>query len=369
MNATSFGGRTTDLATHTEPLLSVHELQTQFVLQGRTIQAVRSVSFQLARGEKLGIVGESGCGKTALALSIVRLLEPPGRVVAGDVRLRGRSLMRLPEEELCKVRGKEISLIFQDPTDALDPVRPIGNQIAEALRAHNHQLGRRAIRARTFELLSDVEIVADRARDYPHQFSGGMQQRVMIAIALANNPDVIIADEPTTALDVTTQAQILDLLNRLATERGSAIIVITHNLGVIAEFCDTLRVMYAGRFVEAGAVSTVLASPVHPYTVALGESQPTSTRSVKGPLTTISGLPPSLETSVTGCSFAPRCAVGRDRSLCHDLAPPVVEPSVPRRYQTYVECHFANYSEHGPEDSSSAGADPPKSEVTSDDRG
>jgi oligopeptide/dipeptide ABC transporter ATP-binding protein len=319
-------------------VLSVRNLRTEFHTAAGTVHAVRDVSFDVLRGEKVGIVGESGCGKSTLALSTLGLIEPPGRVVGGDVILNGRSISRLSDRELQRVRGNEISLVFQDPMTALDPVKTIGDQIVEALLRHQ-KLKRAAARRAAVELLRDVEVpyAERRLRDYPHQYSGGMRQRVMIAIALANRPDVLVADEPTTALDVTTQAQVLDLLEKLATERQAAILLVTHNLGIVAEFCNRVQVMYAGRIVEQAGIEEAFARPVHPYTEVLLKSVPRPDRLQRGPLPTIPGTPPSLASLPPGCTFEPRCPVGHGRRIC------CTEPPEPRAVAPGVvaECHFA----------------------------
>jgi oligopeptide/dipeptide ABC transporter ATP-binding protein len=320
-------------------VLSVRELHTHFSSRAGAVQAVRGVSFDLQRAEKLGIVGESGSGKSALALSILGLIESPGRVVSGEVWLNGRDIRRLSDRRLQRVRGKEISLIFQDPMSALDPVKRIGDQLTEGILWHNSKLGRRAARRRAIELLQEVEIplAERRLADYPHQYSGGMRQRVMIAIALASEPDVLIADEPTTALDVTTQAQVLVLLERLATDHRAAIILITHNLGIVAEFCDAVQVMYAGRIVERASTSDTFTRPGHPYTEALLESVPRPDKLQRGPLPSIPGMPPNLAALPAGCSFEARCPLGHGREICRERMPQIV-----RFGASLSECHFAD---------------------------
>ncbi len=337
------------VAESAEPVLSVRGLRTQFDTRDGVITAVRDVSFELRPVQRLGIVGESGSGKSALALSILGLIEPPGRVVAGEVHFKGRNLRGLSEPELCRVRGNDISLIFQDPMTALDPIRRVGEQLVEAIRVHQ-KVSRRLAWRRAIELLREVEIpfAERRVNDYPHQYSGGMRQRAMIAIALANNPDVLIADEPTTALDVTTQAQILDLLERLTIERGAAVILITHNLGIVADFCDSVQVMYAGRIVERAPVRYLFAHPVHPYTEALLRSVPRTGADTVGPLYSISGLPPSLASLPPGCAFEPRCSLGAGRRVCIEEAPPVLEWQTPGG-SVMAECHFGDdrFAGHG----------------------
>jgi oligopeptide/dipeptide ABC transporter ATP-binding protein len=322
------------------PVLSVRNLQTEFDSREGVVQAVRGVSLDLHRGEKLAVVGESGSGKSALALSILGLIERPGRIVGGEVLLNGRAISGLPDRELQRVRGNEISLVYQDPLTALDPVKRIGDQIAETVRRHQ-RVSRAAARARAVALLEEVEVpqAARRLDDYPHQYSGGMRQRVVIAMALANDPDVLIADEPTTALDVTTQAQVLDLLERLVAHHHAAVILITHNLGVVAEFCDSVRVMYAGRFVERAGVADAFARPAHPYTEALLASVPRPDRLQYGPLPSIPGLPPNLARLPGGCAFEPRCPLGHGRELCRSTEPP--EQTVEGDPPVVAACHFA----------------------------
>jgi oligopeptide/dipeptide ABC transporter ATP-binding protein len=329
-------------AAQDDVVLSVRRLQTHFYGREGVVTAVRDVTFDVRRAEKVAIVGESGCGKSALALSILGLIEPPGRIASGEVWLNGRRISALGDREMGSVRGREISLIFQDPMTALNPVKTIGSQIMETIRRHQPSVGRRGARARAIELLREVEVpVAERRLDdYPHQYSGGMRQRVVIAIALANDPDVVIADEPTTALDVTTQAQVLDLLDRLVTNHGAAVILITHNLGIVAEFCTLVQVMYAGRIVERAATVDLFARPTHPYSEALLRSVPRPDRLERNPLVSIPGLPPDLARLPSGCSFEPRCPLGRGREICREEAPaPAVLASGGR--PVLCECHFA----------------------------
>ncbi len=326
----------------TSSVLSVRNLSTVYETKGATVHAVRDVSFDLRPTERLGIVGESGSGKSALALSILGLIEPPGRVVGGEIVLGGRDIAKLSDRELGSVRGKEIALVLQDPSTALDPVKTIGSQIVEALAAHEPDLKRKAARARAAELLEDVDIshAEQRLDDYPHQYSGGMRQRVAIAMAIALNPSVLIADEPTTALDVTTQAQVLALLDRLVDEHRTAVILITHNLGIVSEFCDSVAVMYAGRFVETSGVEHIFRQPTHPYSEALLKCVPNPERLAQGPLPAITGFPPDLSSLPTGCAFAPRCPIGRELPQCHGESPLPHEVSGQAGEAT-VECHFA----------------------------
>jgi oligopeptide/dipeptide ABC transporter ATP-binding protein len=322
-------------------VLEVEGLETNYYTGEGVVRAVRQVSLQVERGHRVGIVGESGSGKSALALSVLGLIEPPGRVVAGRVVLNGREISSFSDRQMQSVRGKEISLIFQDPMTALNPVKTIGDQITEAILRHR-QLGKRAATQEAVELLREVEVphAERRLGDYPHQYSGGMRQRVLIAIALANQPDLVIADEPTTALDVTTQAQVLDVFERLVTERSTAVMLITHNLSVVAEFCDRVFVMYAGRIVERAGVDEVFARQTHPYTEALLRSVPRPDRLQRGPLPTIPGFPPSLADLPAGCPFEPRCPVGHGLELCRTEVPAPV-PVGDGSSRVVAECHFA----------------------------
>jgi oligopeptide/dipeptide ABC transporter ATP-binding protein len=325
-----------------ELALSVRNLSTVYEDGDATVQAVRDVSFDLRATERLGVVGESGSGKSALALSILGLIEPPGRVTGGEILLAGRDIAHLSDRRLTAVRGKEIALVLQDPSSALDPVKTIGAQVIEALAVHDPDLRRAAARRRAAELLKEVDIPQAESRldDYPHQYSGGMRQRVAIAIAIANNPRVLIADEPTTALDVTTQAQILALLDRLVDEHRTAVILITHNLGIVSDFCDSVAVMYAGRFVETSGVDHIFLAPTHPYSEALLRCVPDPERLAQGPLPAITGFPPDLARLPGGCSFAPRCPVGRELERCHEQAPSQHRVNGPAGAAS-VECHFA----------------------------
>jgi oligopeptide transport system ATP-binding protein len=301
------------------PLLEVQDLRTVFATKEGTVKAVDGVSFHLDAGETLGIVGESGCGKSVTALSIMRL-QRPGRIAGGKVLFKGRDLAQVSEQEMREIRGKEISMIFQDPMTSLNPVFRTGWQVAEPLILHKGLTHVKAM-AEAVRLLGRVGIPAPaaRARDYPHQFSGGMRQRAMIAMGLTTAPSVLIADEPTTALDVTIQAQILDLLRNVNREFGTATILITHNLGVVAGMCERVMVMYAGRVVESGPTTDVFAHPKHPYTWSLLRSIPRLDDELHEPLKAIEGLPPSLVDLPSGCAFHPRCTFKVDR--CSKEAP------------------------------------------------
>jgi oligopeptide transport system ATP-binding protein len=291
-------------------LLQVKDLKTQFFTQDGVVNAVNGVTFDLYEEETLGIVGESGSGKSVTALSLMGLIpQPPGKITNGEVLFKGKNLVGLPEDEMRKIRGKEIAMIFQDPMTSLNPVLTISRQIGEALQLHM-DMDRAAARKRTIELLKLVGIpsAADRIDDYPHQFSGGMRQRVMIAMALSCNPKLLIADEPTTALDVTIQAQILDLIKRLKREFGTAVMMITHDLGVVAGMCDRVQVMYAGHLVEQARVEQLYADPRHPYTLGLIRSVPRLDEARKERLEPIPGLPPDLVNVPPGCPFYPRCS-------------------------------------------------------------
>ncbi|MFN3854178.1 MAG: ABC transporter ATP-binding protein [Phreatobacter sp.] len=321
------------------PLLQVENLQTHFRTPDGINRAVDGVSFHVRAGETLAVVGESGCGKSVTAMSLLRLIpEPPGRI-AGSIRFQGRDLLALPEKEMRQIRGNEISMIFQEPMTSLNPVLTVGRQIGETLRLHQG-LDRRAAEARAVEMLTLVGIPepARRVKEYPHQLSGGMRQRVMIAIALACNPKLLIADEPTTALDVTIQAQILDLMRDLKHRVGAAIVIITHDLGVVAEVAERVMVMYAGRKVEEAPVRDLFRNPRHPYTQGLLGAVPKLGSSLEGLQTRLSeipGLVPSLKKRIEGCVFAGRCSFATD--LCRSVAPGLEEKAPGH----LVACHHA----------------------------
>ena len=287
--------------------LEIKDLRVEFPSRRGTLTALDGVSLSIARGEVLGVVGESGAGKSLTGLSIIGLLEPPGRIASGEIWLEGKRIDRLPPEEMRRVRGRRIGVVFQDPLTSLNPLYTIGAQLEETILTHL-PLGKSAARERALSLLREVGIPAPEARydNYPHQFSGGMRQRVVIALAIAAEPVLLIADEPTTALDVSIQAQIIELLKRLARERGTAVMLITHDMGVIAETSQRVAVMYAGRIVEVGPVQDVIRSPLHPYTVGLMGSIPKISTS-KTKLVQIDGAMPRLNAIPAGCAFNPRC--------------------------------------------------------------
>ncbi|MFP5371708.1 MAG: ABC transporter ATP-binding protein [Actinomycetes bacterium] len=306
------------------PLLEVADLHVRFTTEDGSVHAVRGVDYALRPGEVLGIVGESGSGKSVTSLAVMGLL-PGSAVVTGSVRYRGQELLGQRDRDMSQVRGKGISMIFQDPMTSLDPVYRVGAQIEETLRIHDRKLSARAARARAVELLEVVGIpnAAERVRSYPHEFSGGMRQRVVIAIAMANQPEVIIADEPTTALDVTVQAQILEVLRSALDETGAALVLITHDLGVVAGMADRVLVMYAGRPVEIGGVEDIYYEPRMPYTLGLLGSLPRLDSSTRERLTPIVGAPPSLVNMPPGCPFAPRCPL--HVAECDVAEPPLFE--------------------------------------------
>ncbi len=328
------------------PLLEVKDLRTYFYTQEGVVKAVDGTSYVVEEGETLGLVGESGCGKSVSALSILRLIpQPPGKIVSGEIIFEGRDLLKLDEDEIRKVRGNEIGMVFQEPMTSLNPVLTIGRQLTETLELHMNLHGQ-AARNRAAELLEMVGIPEAKRRldDYPHQFSGGMRQRVMIAMAMSCNPKLLLADEPTTALDVTIamamscnpkllladepttaldvtiQAQILEVMNRLSRELGTAVIIITHNLGVVARYADRVNVMYAGRVIETASAVELYRNPKHPYTVGLLNSVPRLDETRKEKLIPIEGLPPDLAHLPPGCPFYPRCAWRVDR--CREEYPP-----------------------------------------------
>ncbi len=318
-------------------LIEVRNLQTQFFTQDGIVHAVNGISYEVAERETVAIVGESGSGKSVGVMSLIRLIpEPPGKIVGGEVNFDGQDLLQLKEEELRQIRGNRIAMIFQDPMTSLNPVLTIGRQITEALELHLN-MNRQESRARAIELLELVGIpdAGPRLDDYPHQFSGGMRQRVMIAMGLSCNPQLLIADEPTTALDVTIQAQIVDLVRRLQSELGMAIIWITHDLGVVAGMADRVLVMYAGFIVEEGPVDVIYGSPRHPYTLGLLRSIPRLDLGRQKRLIPIEGLPPDLLDPPNSCPFAPRCPFVIDK--CHEENPPLMSIDSVRKSACWVD--------------------------------
>ncbi len=290
-------------------LLNVHGLETQFRTREGIVHAVNGVSFQLEKWETLGIVGESGCGKSVSVMSMLRLIPtPPGKVVAGQVMYQGKDMLKMTNEEIRHVRGSKISMVFQDPMTSLNPIMKIGQQVAEPLEIHNG-LSRKEAIDRAAKILDIVKIpnAKDRLNDYPHQFSGGMRQRVVIAIGLVCNPQILIADEPTTALDVTIQAQIIELIKKIRDELGMAIIWITHDLGIVAGLADRVMVMYGGLVIEEAPTKMLYSNPSHPYTIGLLESLPRTDKIRNRRLTSIDGIPPVLMENPNYCPFAPRC--------------------------------------------------------------
>jgi len=317
------------------PLLEVSNLRTSFFTDKGEIKAVDDVSFSIQRGQTLALVGESGCGKSVAALSIMRLISSPGRVIGGTVRFKGQSLLDLPEKEMRRIRGKSIGMVFQEPMTSLNPVMSIGDQVGEVLKIHT-TLSDRDIRKEVVGLLEKVRIAAPERRidQYPHEMSGGMKQRVMIAMALACNPDLLIADEPTTALDVTIQAQILDLMKELQQKIGMALLLITHDLGVVAEQADDVAIMYAGKIVESANTRAIFNHPLHPYTVGLLNSLPGVGSEKKRRLDAIPGMVPSPLNLPSGCRFRDRCPKAAE--ICAQFEPELVA----KESGHTVACHF-----------------------------
>jgi len=305
-------------------LLQVKDLKTYFFTDDGVVKAVDGISYDVQTGEIVGLVGESGCGKTVSALSILRLIpDPPGKIVGGEIIFEGNDLLKADGNEIRHVRGNRIAMIFQEPMTSLNPVLTIGRQVTESLELHL-RMDRSSATKRAIELMEMVGIPEAKARigDYPHQFSGGMRQRVMIAMALSCNPKLLLADEPTTALDVTIQAQILELLTRLTRELGTAVVIITHNLGVVARYADRVNVMYAGKIVEAAAARELYGDPHHPYTLGLLKSVPRLDQARKERLEPIEGFPPDLIRMPRGCAFRPRCKFAVQK--CQEEEPPLL---------------------------------------------
>jgi oligopeptide/dipeptide ABC transporter ATP-binding protein len=321
-----------------EPILTIDNLTVEFKTEDGIVQAVTGVSYDLFPGEVLGIVGESGSGKSVSMLSVLGLIpQPPGRIASGEALFNGRNLLKMSKDELRKIRGGDMAMIFQDPMTSLNPVLKVGSQIAEAIRAHNPGVGEDEAERRVIELLLLVGVPnpEQRYHQYPHEFSGGMRQRGMIAMAIANSPSVLVADEPTTALDVTIQAQIMEVIKAAQRETHAAIILITHDLGLIAELADRVVVMYAGRVVELGDVYTIFHDPRHPYTVGLMNSL-ARLEGDQDRLEPIPGQPPSMISPPPGCAFHPRCALSQGRARCRTETP------VLRDFGEHLAaCHFA----------------------------
>ena len=317
----------------TEPVLSVRNLKVEFATRRDRLRAIDGVSLDIAKGEVLGVVGESGAGKSVTGLAVIGLIDPPGRISGGEIYLSGLRIDQLPPEEMRAVRGKRIGMIFQDPLTSLNPLYRIGDQIVETIRTHT-SLSERAARRRAIDLLAEVGIPAPEKRidGYPHEFSGGMRQRVVIALAISAEPELIIADEPTTALDVSVQAQIIALIKRLGRDHGTAVMLVTHDMGVIAETCDRVAVMYSGRVAEIGPVQEVIRNPLHPYARGLMGAIPTLAGEAKR-LVQIPGSMPRLSAIPKGCPFNPRCAFAFDR--CRSERPEPV-----RHGAQAVACHL-----------------------------
>ena len=300
------------------PFLQVKDLVVEYTSDGEVIHAINGVSFELQKGRTLGLAGETGAGKTTIAKSILRILpEFSAKIKSGQILLEGEDLLALPEKEMQKIRGNKIAMIFQDPMTALNPVLTVGRQIAEAVELH-YNVGKKEANERAIEMLEMVGIPGERFAEYPHQFSGGMKQRVVIAMALACRPELILADEPTTALDVTIQMQVLDMMRRLREELNTSMILITHDFGVVAEVCDDVAVVYAGEIVESGSVEQIFTNPTHPYTQGLFGSIPRIDMDIER-LHTIGGLPPSPVDLPKGCHFSPRCPKATDECRCDPI--------------------------------------------------
>src|SRR4051812_40927873 len=317
----------------TEPVLSVRNLQVDFASRRGTLRAIDNVSFDIAKGEVLGVVGESGAGKSVTGLAVIGLIDSPGRISGGEIRLSGVRIDNLPPEEMRRVRGKRIGMIFQDPLTSLNPLYKIGDQLIETIRTHLN-LSEQAARRRAIDLLAEVGVPAPEKRidGYPHEFSGGMRQRVVIALAICAEPELIIADEPTTALDVSVQAQIITLIKRLGRDHGTAVMLVTHDMGVIAETCDRVAVMYSGRVAEIGPVQEVIRNPLHPYARGLMGAIPTLADDARR-LVQIPGSMPRLSAIPKGCPFNPRCGFAFDR--CRNERPEPV-----RNGAQAVACHL-----------------------------
>lgn len=320
----------------TDTLLEVHNLRTSFYTRAGEVQSVRGVSFSIQKGEVVGIVGESGSGKSVTAKSILSLIPPPGKIVEGAVQFHGRDLLQVTEKEKRSIRGNQIAMIFQDPMTSLNPVLPIGKQMTEVILRHQ-QVSKQEARQQAVDMLRLVGIPSpeERINQYPHEFSGGMRQRVMIAMALSCKPELLIADEPTTALDVTIQAQILDLMSELNSRTGTAIILITHDLGVVAQICTRVMVMYGGMIMEEGTVEEIYERPRHPYTQGLLRSLPKHNGVTKERLVPIDGTPPNLLDPAPGCPFAERCPHVMDK--CRQICPPITQVQAGHKVMCWLD--------------------------------
>jgi peptide/nickel transport system ATP-binding protein len=313
------------MTSNNDAFLSVRNLVVEYTSEGRVIHAVNGVSFDLERGKTLGLVGETGAGKTSTAKAIMRILpDPPAKIRSGEINLEGQDLLKINEKEMRKIRGRKVSMIFQDPMTALNPIMKVGEQISEVIKMHNDITWREANK-QAAKMLEKVGIPSDRFNEYPHQFSGGMKQRVVIAIALACNPELLIADEPTTALDVTIQAQVLDMINKLKKDFNTSMIMISHNLGVVAEVCDDIAVIYAGEIIEYGSKEAIFDHPTHPYTLGLFGAVPHLYDDVDR-LSPIPGLPPDPTNLPAGCFFNPRCLHGQERCRTEKKGLVEIEP-------------------------------------------
>ncbi len=305
--------------------LQVKDLNVEYVTKEETVSAVNGVSFQLEKGKVLGLVGETGAGKTTIARSILRVLqEPPAVLKNGEILMDGKDLLKLSEEEMCRVRGEKITMIFQDPMTSLNPVMSVGKQIAEVIALHDN-ISKSDIRKKAEDMLETVGIPAERYDEYPHQFSGGMKQRVVIAIALACSPQLLLADEPTTALDVTIQAQVLELMQKLNKENNTTTILITHDLGVVAQMCDEVAIVYAGEIVESGTLEDIFEHPAHPYTIGLFGALPKLNENVEW-LSPIDGMPPDPTNLPEGCKFSPRCPHAAEQCRCSQIGLKEITP-------------------------------------------
>src|SRR5437868_12849799 len=323
-----------------EPLLSIRDLAVEFRTDDGIVHAVDGVSYDVFPGETLGIVGESGSGKSVSTMALLGLIpQPPGRIASGTATFKGRDLLKMSARELRRFRGDEVAMVFQDPMTSLNPVLKVGYQLGEAIKTHYPKESDDTVAKRVIGLLRLVGVPNPdvRANQYPHEFSGGMRQRAMIAMSIANSPSLLIADEPTTALDVTIQAQVLEVLKTVQEETQAATILITHDLGIVAEMCERVIVMYAGRIVEAGDVHTIFRAPRHPYTVGLLDSLPKLTEDEEW-LRPIPGSPPSLINRPSGCAFHPRCFLSQGRARCREEVPPLREVDQPEHASA---CHFA----------------------------